>query len=124
CREAHRVAEVARRRSRGVLPPGSRPALARFWAKVDDAPDGHLGCWRWTGATDSSGYGLLRVEGKLVKAHRFSFEQFVGPIPSDRQLDHLCRVPACVNPGHVDVVTSRENSIRRSLWNVYERRNA
>ena len=46
-------------------------------------------------------------------AHRLYYErQHHGPIPPDRQLDHLCRVPACVNPDHLEPVTAAEN-IRR-----------
>ena len=29
------------------------------------------------------------------------YEWFVGPIPKGLQLDHLCRVPHCVNPAHL-----------------------
>ena len=33
-------------------------------------------------------------------------------IPAHRQVDHLCRLRACVNPDHLELVTAREN-IRR-----------
>ena len=48
----------------------------------------------------------------MVYAHRHYYERVRGPIPANRQVDHLCRVRACVNPDHLELVTAREN-IRR-----------
>jgi hypothetical protein len=69
------------------------------------------GCWLWTGAT-TTGYGVLKVDGKRWLAHRWSYEQLVGPVPVGLQLDHLCRVRRCVNPAHLEPVTLRENVLR------------
>lgn len=69
-------------------------------------------CWVWTGAKQSAGYGALRVDGRVVLAHRHAYEQAVGPIPAGLQLDHLCRVTDCVNPEHLEPVTNRENVLR------------
>lgn len=88
----------------------------RFWVKVEVKANG---CWIWSGAKNSAGYGHLLVGSrtdnsrKYVKAHRFAYEQLVGPIPSPH-LDHLCRTPACVNPKHLEPVTAKEN-IRRGI---------
>ncbi|MBT2412652.1 HNH endonuclease [Streptomyces sp. ISL-12] len=65
----------------------------------------------WTGSTDQ-GYGRLRFRGRLVRAHRFSYELNVGPIPDGHQVDHLCRTPSCVRPDHLEAVTQRENVLR------------
>lgn len=69
-------------------------------------------CVLWTGSTDAKGYGLTRVNSKNWRAHRYVYTQLVGPIPDGLQLDHLCRVPCCVNPDHLEPVTNRENVIR------------
>jgi len=45
-------------------------------------------------------------------AHRFAYEQFIGPIPSGLTVDHLCFERRCVNPGHLEAVTNEENARR------------
>jgi len=69
-------------------------------------------CWLWTGSTTHDGYGHLRDGRRVVLAHRWLYEHLVGTIPDGMQLDHLCRVRRCCNPDHLDVVTSRENTLR------------
>jgi hypothetical protein len=70
------------------------------------------GCWRWQKGKTANGYGRLTVDGRPRRAHRAAYEEFVGPIPDGLQLDHLCRVRDCVNPAHLEPVTSRENTLR------------
>lgn len=70
------------------------------------------GCWEWQGNTDEDGYGQVFWEGKSYRAHRFSYETYVGPIPDGLVLDHLCRNHGCVNPEHVEPVTQRVNVMR------------
>jgi hypothetical protein len=94
------------------------PPEDRFWAKVnkdgpipEHRPD--LGpCWIWTGAKIKHGYGHFRLNRKSILAHRVAYEWLVGPIPEGLEPDHLCRVPSCVNPGHIEPVTQRENVLR------------
>lgn len=66
-------------------------------------------CWTWEASVGSHGYGQIAVEGRPVLAHRLAYELFVGPIPAGLDLDHLCRVRPCVNPGHLEPVTRSEN---------------
>ena len=90
----------------------------RFMECFDIQPNG---CWWWTGNL-TSGYGYFTANGKSVRAHRFSYMEFVGPIPTDKPfLDHKCHDPAtcaggntcphrrCVNPNHVEPCTNAEN---------------
>lgn len=66
------------------------------------------GCWIWT-RERSNGYGRIVVGGRRRAAHRVAYELFVGPIPDGLQLDHLCRVPPCINPEHLEPVTCKDN---------------
>jgi hypothetical protein len=76
------------------------------------------GCWVWHGPMDSHGYGALRMPGLPAPtqlAHRTAYHVFIKPIPAGMQIDHLCRVRACVNPLHLEPVTPRENTMRSPL---------
>jgi hypothetical protein len=80
----------------------------RFWAKVEKTDS----CWLWRAASDTKGYGRFYDGHSIAAAHRVSYELLVGPIPDGLCIDHLCRVPACVNPSHLEPVTNRENVLR------------
>lgn len=107
------------RRNGSPTTPAAKPSLEDlFWAKVDKdgplpdfAPD--LGpCWIWQAARTKHGYGMFGVSPPRL-AHRRAYEWLVGPIPEGLPLDHLCRVPPCVNPQHLEPVTHTQN-MRRS----------
>lgn len=70
------------------------------------------GCWEWTGAKITAGYGELNVGGQPVYAHRYIYEWIRGPIPTGLTIDHLCLNKKCVNPDHLEVVTMRANILR------------
>lgn len=94
--------------------PQPRPTLLeRLMAKVERAV-GPLDCWEWTGFKNKLGYGRFYVDraNGIRQAHRVSYELHVGPIPDGLVIDHLCRNPGCVNPGHLEPVTNAEN-VRR-----------
>lgn len=74
--------------------------------------DADTGCWVWTAKIVRSGYGSFWNGVSQVGAHRFGYESLVGPVPEGLELDHLCRVRACVNPSHLEPVTHQENVIR------------
>lgn len=91
--------------------------LERFCSKL--RPD-ESGCWLWAGQISTAGYGVfsrsrdgLVSARRQIEAHRYAYETLVGPIPDGLELDHLCRVKACVNPAHLEPVTHAEN-IRRA----------
>jgi hypothetical protein len=93
----------------------------RFCAKVSADNDADA-CWEWTGATQTKGYGSFSVRrGRSVLAHRFAYESAIGPIPTNLQIDHLCRNKRCVNPTHLEPVTSKTNTLRGlnpTAWNA------
>lgn len=83
--------------------------LARFQSKVDRTGTCHL----WTAHVQTRGYGELTVNQKKHLAHRLAWELANGPIPGDLTIDHLCREKRCVRVEHLELVTRRENTLRR-----------
>lgn len=79
-------------------------------------------CWLWTGRTDKRDGRAIIWRGKSpVSAQRAVYEDNVGPIPDGKELDHMCRRPACVAPHHAEPVTREENEKRKS-WKYRARR--
>lgn len=92
---------------------GTLPVENRWASKV--APDPDTGCWIWVPAfLAGDRYGSVRIsrtEG-FMRAHRFSYEYFIGPIPEGLVLDHLCKNTICVHPEHLEPVTQEVNLSR------------
>lgn len=80
----------------------------RFTEKVDKGHD-ESGCWIWTGARTSSGYGSFSIDGKRQSAHRVAWEVQNGPIPDGMCVLHGCDVKRCVNPSHLHLGTNAQN---------------
>lgn len=89
----------------------SRPAIEKILERREVDANG---CWIWPGAVAGGDYGKVRdVDGTLVLAHRVTWAAFRGPIPDGLEIDHLCRVPRCCNPAHLEPVTPSENNRRK-----------
>lgn len=90
----------------------------RLWSRIDKngpipeyAPE--LGpCWLWTGQLTKRGYGVIHMHPTTTSSYKLAYELEVGPVPEGLELDHLCRVPACCRPSHLEPVTRLENMRR------------
>jgi len=92
-----------------------RTAVERFFAKVN--MKGLDDCWLWTAATigsqrnEGARYGRFWYEGRMVIAHRWAYEHWIGPIPDDYDVHHTCRNTLCVNPRHLKAELSEDHSV-------------
>lgn len=78
-------------------------------------------CWVWQMAVTPNGYGVVFTADFRGGAHRYLYEQTVGPIPKGAVIDHLCRNRRCVNPDHMETVRQAENVRRGPLARLSER---
>jgi len=87
------------------------PHINRFLGFVEKKSE--ESCWYRPTRARENGYTTITFNGKRVQAHRFSYAAFRGDVPSDKEIDHLCKDRACVNPEHLELVSRKENVNRR-----------
>ena len=105
--------DLSRGRVKGKPSRYLRGHNTRKLARYSEVETTYGTCWIWRLAKNHNGYPIeWDSTGRTVRAHRRSYEAKYGPIPLDGELDHLCRIRACVNPDHLEPV-NRATNVRR-----------
>jgi hypothetical protein len=69
------------------------------------------GCWEWTGALTSGGYGNIKVAGKVVTVTRLSLRVFKPEEFADfLDVLHKCNNRKCYNPDHLYCGSKKDNA--------------
>lgn len=101
----------------------TKRARMAFWRRVVPTDSG---CWMWTGAVSSEGYGRITWtmpsgKPKTMSTHRFALHlAHGGRLPDGLVGDHACNHPLCVrvHPDHLRLSTQSDNL----AWAVYSGR--
>ena len=93
----------------------------RFWSHVDKTESASE-CWLWTGCVGAWGYGSFQ----RWLAHRFSYMLAHDvELTPEQCVCHSCDTPRCVNPAHLWVGTSKQNTddcIAKGRFTIGEKR--
>lgn len=67
------------------------------------------GCLIWTGAVKDTGYGAMWDGKRVIRPHRWAWEQIHGPIAPGADIDHICGNRLCCEASHLRPTTRKQN---------------
>lgn len=84
-----------------------KTAIERFYenTKMDENSE----CLIWIKSLDTSGYGMFKLNNKLISSHRFIYFYNYPKIATNFYICHKCDVKRCVNISHLFHATQYDN---------------
>lgn len=90
----------------------SRELLTKIFSHITIQDTGYkTECWVYH-PHNLRQYVSFYWKGEQYRLQRLTYALFVGFIAPELEADHLCFIPACVNPAHIEAVTPRTNVLR------------
>ena len=86
--------------------PAKDEDFKRFFDKIKKTESG---CWEWQASRDKDGYCAFTFEGRIWRAHRWSYYAFINGLGTNMFILHACDNPSCVNPDHLSLGTQQDN---------------
>ena len=108
---SHYAQRMRGRRLTYIRPQDSRPGYGPKLASLplterlaaSTKRDAVRGCLLWTRGTNSSGSGVLTIDGKPVTVTHAAFDLFFGTDIGGRHVMRACRNKLCIEPAHMYV---------------------
>ncbi len=72
-------------------------------------PEPNSGCLLWVGAIDSRGYGHIKVNGRIERAHRLALILGGQSVAPRAEVLHKCDNKVCVRVDHLILGTRQDN---------------
>lgn len=69
-------------------------------------------CWIWQGRVTTKGYAQRSIDGRRLTVSRAVLEATLGrPLAADEHAHHRCETKRCVNPEHLEPLTTEGHAL-------------